>query len=366
MADASKALLTDLLKQVSRSFYLTLRVLPCAVRPQIGLAYLLARTTDTIADTEILPLQQRLNALAALRGRILGQIESPLDFGELAQQQGLPAERALLERVEDSLALLRPLSAEDLLLVRKVIDTITCGQELDLKRFEGGAGSPLPDATTDNPRRARSDTPDQKTIIALQNDPELDDYTYRVAGCVGEFWTRMCRAHLFPNATLDDAQLLADGVRFGKGLQLVNILRDLPRDLRQGRCYIPMERLAAAGLRPEDLLRPGVEPVFRPVYHALLDMAEAHLAAGWRYTNSIPTNQWRVRLACAWPVLIGVRTVQLLRAGNPLDPERRIKVTRSGVRGIILRSLLRVPFPGMFRKLWTSLPIPSRQSRESC
>src|ERR1043165_9643965 len=128
-------LLTDLLKQVSRSFYLTLRVLPGAVRPQIGLAYLLARTTDTIADTEIIPLEKRLTALGMLRSRIFGQTDARLDFGELAQQQGLHAERVLLERVEDSLALLRTLSPEDLELVRKVIDTITSGQELDLMRF---------------------------------------------------------------------------------------------------------------------------------------------------------------------------------------------------------------------------------------
>jgi len=35
--------LTGLLRDVSRSFYLTMRVLPGAIRPQIGLAYLLAR-----------------------------------------------------------------------------------------------------------------------------------------------------------------------------------------------------------------------------------------------------------------------------------------------------------------------------------
>ena len=59
--------LNDLLQQTSRSFYLTLRVLPAAVRPQIGLAYLLARTTDTIADTELVPIEQRLDALKRLR-----------------------------------------------------------------------------------------------------------------------------------------------------------------------------------------------------------------------------------------------------------------------------------------------------------
>ena len=44
--------LEDLLRATSRSFYLTLRVLPGGVRPQISLAYLLARTSDTIADAQ--------------------------------------------------------------------------------------------------------------------------------------------------------------------------------------------------------------------------------------------------------------------------------------------------------------------------
>lgn len=341
VADASKALLTDLLKQVSRSFYLTLRVLPRAVRPQIGLAYLLARTTDTIADTEIIPLEKRLAALAALRARILGQNEASLNLGELAHHQGSPAERILLERAEEALALLRTLDMEDLVLVRRVIDTITSGQELDLMRF-GRRGEPA----------TREEARPTKCVIALQTDNDLDDYTYRVAGCVGEFWTKMCRAHLFPDAKFDEAKFLEDGVRFGKGLQLVNILRDLPRDLQQGRCYVPAQRLSRVGLRPEDLLASESEAKFRPVYDELLNQAEAHLAAGWEYTNTIPENQWRVRLACAWPILIGLRTLARLRAGTVLDPARPIKVSRAEVRGILVRSLIRVPFPGAFRNLW--------------
>src|SRR5436309_836846 len=127
-----------------------------------------------------------------------------------------------------------------------------------------------------------------REIVALESDEELDIYTYLVAGCVGEFWTRMCRAHLFPQARLDDSFLLANGVLFGKGLQLVNILRDLPADLQQGRCYLPMERLAGLGLRPGDLLLPDNEPRLRPAYNDYLERAEAHLRAGWAYTNSLP------------------------------------------------------------------------------
>jgi farnesyl-diphosphate farnesyltransferase len=211
-----------------------------------------------------------------------------------------------------------------------VLNTISSGQELDLRRFAGASA---------------------QAVVALRTDEELDDYTYRVAGCVGEFWTRMCRAHLFPQAPVNDAFLLANGVRFGKGLQLVNILRDVAADLRHGRCYLPAERLAASNLRPEDLLQPANEPRLRPLYHAYLDRAEAHLLAGWAYTNALPRGSVRVRLACAWPILIGWETLKRLREGNALDAARRIKVSRGKVRQLVLRSVLLYPWPGAWERM---------------
>lgn len=325
MTPDSAHLLTDLLRQVSRSFYTTLRVLPSAVRSQIGLAYLLARATDTIADTELVSVADRLAALAALRERILRKSSTPVDFGVLQRHQGEPAERVLLERIEEAVGLLKGFGEADQQLIREVIETITSGQQLDLERFGGASGG---------------------RIAALAVDEELDDYTYRVAGCVGEFWTKICRAHVFPNARLDDAALLRDGVRFGKGLQLVNILRDLPKDLRQGRCYLPAKRLAAIGLTPEDLLDASNEPRLRPLYNSCLDLAEQHLMAGWSYTNRLPWSCVRVRLACAWPILIGVGTLARLRREPILDSSHRIKVTRAEVRSVMLRSVLLYPFPG--------------------
>ena len=338
--------LNDLLRETSRSFYLTLRVLPARVRPQIGLAYLLARTTDTIADTEIVPLAQRLDALQMLRERILGRNSAPLNFGELAKQQGLPAERVLLEKIEDSLALLQTLSLADLKLVCEVLATITSGQQLDLRRF-------APSAST-HERDEDKLKLGLQPIIALETEAELDDYTYRVAGCVGEFWTKICRAHLFPRARLDEQQFIADGIRFGNGLQLVNILRDLPADLKKGRCYLPLQKLEPARLLPETLLSPANEARFRPLFHRYLDEAEAHLRAGWTYTNTLPFGQFRVRLACAWPILIGVRTIKKLRAANVIELRQRVKVPRGEVRGIMLRSTLASPLPFAWRRLFPS------------
>ena len=170
-----------------------------------------------------------------------------------------------------------------------------------------------------------------------------------MAGCVGEFWTKICRAHLFPHARLDEEQFIADGIRFGKGLQLVNILRDLPADLKNGRCYLPAERLEQAKLFPEILLSPASGAKFLPLFHEYLDKAESHLAAGWVYTNTLPFAQFRVRLACAWPVLIGLRTIEKLRAADVFELQQRVKVSRGEVRGIIFLSLLACPLPFMWR-----------------
>ncbi len=339
MTSDAAHLLTKLLKDVSRSFYLTLRVLPGAVRPQTSLAYLLARATDTIADTQIISVELRLNALRLLRERILGIHHKPLDFGDLSRNQGSPAERILLERIEEALSLLLTLPIPDQQLIREVLSTITSGQELDLKRFGTATG---------------------KNILIPLTDPDLDDYTYRVAGCVGVFWTKTCRTHLFPHAKVNEEQLLANAVRFGKGLQLVNILRDLPADLRQGRCYLPAEKFQYAGLTPYDLLSTESEPKLRPIYNSYLDIAQAHLTAGWNYVHALPRSCVRVRLACAWPILIGVQTIARLRVENVLDPDRRVKVNRAEVRATILRSILLYPFKSAWHGLFAQASAPMK------
>jgi farnesyl-diphosphate farnesyltransferase len=340
----SFSFLNSLLRDVSRSFYLTLRVLPKPVRWPIGLAYLLARASDTIADTNLLSVERRLKALVQLRERIMGTNLIPLEFGDLIQPQtvgsprvvgqGTSAEWMLLGAIEDILSALNHFSEQDQQLIREVLHTIISGQELDLKRFCGE---------------------DNRSLQALITEAEVDDYTYRVAGCVGEFWTRMCQIHLLQRHSMDMDRLLRDGIRFGKGLQLVNILRDIPADLQNGRCYIPQTQLETIGLCPHDLKDPLNEPRFRPLYQDWLDRAETHLAAGWDYTNSLPFGCLRLRLACALPILIGIRTLAQLKTEPVLDPSRRVKVRRSDVRSILFSTILALPFPSRFRRLYQKM-----------
>ncbi len=307
-ANQQSELIGPLLRDVSRSFYLTLRVLPAAIRPQISLAYLLARATDTIADTRAVSRQNRLEILRAMHAD-LSYDES---LTALREHQTLPAEMRLLERLPDCLAMLETFSEADRSLVRELLHMIICGQIFDLEKFPGES---------------------EREPVALRTDNELDQYTYMVAGCVGEFWTKMCVAHLPALRDWELRRMCELGVRFGKGLQLVNILRDIPRDLRIGRCYLPVSD-------PRALLVAENFETIRPQYTRWLERAVEHLDAGRQYTLAIPAPVGRLRLACIWPIWIGLKTIGLLRRSNPLDPATRIKVSRSEVYGLVVRSVL--------------------------
>jgi len=307
-----------LLRRVSRSFYLSLAVLPRAVRPTIGLAYLFARASDTIADTRLIDRASRIAHLEALRAALADGAISTV-VGATAASQALPAERALLERLPECLAAYRALPPADRARVHAVLVTIIEGQIQDLRVFPGE---------------------DEGKLAALETRADLDRYTYLVAGCVGEFWTEVHVAHRPRLARWDLPRMRALGTRFGKGLQLTNVLRDVPRDLRQGRCYLPREDLARWGLEPRDLLDPGRAPATRPLLAEWLNTALDHYEAGWQYTFAIPRREARMRLACAWPLLIGLRTLDLLAASpNWLDPATTLKVPRVRVYGLMVHSL---------------------------
>src|SRR6476646_6181409 len=230
-----------LLRSVSRSFYLSLRFLPKALRDPLSLAYLLARATDTIADTSEPPVSLRTDALRDLAAAIQGS-GARCAVDSFAPLQNDKAERTLIEQLPALLGWLGELPADHRAEVRNVLVKINRGQALDLGRV-GEADK----------------------IRALKNAAELDEYTYLVAGCVGEFWTRLCFAHVKNFSARPESEMRDLGVRYGQGLQLVNILRDAGDDLRNGRCYFPADELDSLGLKPSEVLGDPsrIEPVMK-------------------------------------------------------------------------------------------------------
>ena len=326
-------LLRQLLKSVSRSFYLSLRILPDGPREPAGLAYLLARAADTLADTRTLPPEQRLIALQAFRRQLTGPAipgELPTLTAGFDAAAATPGEAALLAALPDALALLAAQPAPDRQLICGVVDTLTQGMEFDLTRFPAEISPPeFPGPESSG------------QIAALETAAELDRYVYLVAGCVGEFWTALCRRHDAALAGWDMDEMAALGVQFGKALQLTNVLRDVPRDLRMGRCYLPMDELTAAGLTPAALLTPQNSGPARPLLRRWLLTALAHFEAAEAYLLAIPRRRIRLRLAAYWPLALGLMTLALLarRPDDWLAPQRPARVRRRQVYALLLRSV---------------------------
>ena len=239
-----------LLKGVSRSFYLTLRILPAAVRESIGLAYLVARFSDTVADGANTEAERHL---LARRDEIEGWLAASPDRSD----------------------------------IERVWTTIREGQRFDQDRFSLPETSPL-------------------------NKQELDLYAYLVAGCVGEFWTGLCAKKIPGFASRNIAEMTALGIRFGKGLQLVNILRDREADCVKGRIYVPTER-----------------------FNEVLADARAHLQAAHEYVRAL--RNYRLRVACALPLFLADETLGLIER-DPSAP--RVKVSRQRVWLLLLRALI--------------------------
>ncbi len=321
--------LTDVLKDVSRSFYLTIRILPRNLREPVGLAYLLARAADTIADRRAGLPGQRLESLLTLRTQVAGPADLRV-LQELVSQAikgtSSPQEQATFGSLIDSFSLLESLEASDREQVRWVVTTLTQGMEMDLRIFSlGGSGHAAADSGE---------------LVSLATSDDLDRYIYLVAGCVGEFWTNVTAAHEPRLKGWDLAHMSQTGVRFGKALQLTNILRDVPRDLRMGRCYLPADELAAAGLVPEDLLDPENERRARAVLVPWMQAALGHFDAAEEYLLAVPRRSVRLRLACLWPLLLGLATLaRVARGGKWLDPDTTVKVSRGWVYRMMALSL---------------------------
>jgi farnesyl-diphosphate farnesyltransferase len=334
-------LLFPLLKSVSRSFYLTLAILPAEVRAQMTVAYLYARAADSLADMSLVPRPQRFHYLGRFREWLLDPIGHESAVREIQEalspvgpQSG---EQILLERLDYCRQVFDTFTVQDQHLIRGVMETLTSGMLHDLTVFPGER---------------------EQGLTALKSLSDLDHYVYSVAGCVGDFWTRMVCRHRPAFKDWDVEAMATMGIRFGKGLQFTNVLRDIPRDLRRGRCYIPETLLAQAGLNPNDLLDPNVLPRFKPILGELLCLAMDHLDQGWLYTMAVPRREWRVRLACVWPILFALKTLRKISLSTGLlDPGVTIKMTRGEVyrdmalsAGAVGSRLLLTSYYGLLRK----------------
>lgn len=109
----------------------------------------------------------------------------------------------------------------------------------------------------------------------------LEDYCYRVAGSVGEMMVPIL------NKNPNDA-LFQSGIALGKGMQIVNIVRDVGADLRLGRRYIPLEIFNKFGYTEEDWENQVVNEPFKQVIDYLTERADQWFTEGLAHVDQYP------------------------------------------------------------------------------
>jgi len=162
------------------------------------------------------------------------------------------------------------------------------------------------------------------------SEADLLRYCYHVAGAVGVMMA------VVMGVAPDDADTLDRSCDLGVAFQLANIARDVAEDHAAGRCYLPGDWLAEAGVAREALLAPAHRPAVAAMVRRL-----CALQAG--YEASARVGARRLPFRCRWAVLsaagiYGAIAREAERLGGGAL-ERRIVTSRAAKLGFVLRGL---------------------------
>jgi farnesyl-diphosphate farnesyltransferase len=209
--------LETLLERTSRTFALSIPVLPEPTRREVMLAYLLFRIADTFEDAAHWPPELRVEALREFEDLL--SRNDPQAARRLAAKwsAAVPARQEgyceLIREVPFVLDAFFALAPEAVVSIRSHV----------VRSARGMAGF------VQSGRDGR---------VSLETLQDLHDYCYAVAGIVGEMLTELFllgRERLQPIATT----LRNRAAFFGEALQLVNILKDASVDAAEGRSFLP-------------------------------------------------------------------------------------------------------------------------------
>lgn len=308
--------LNTLLKHTSRSLYLSAKILPPSIRPAFGIAYLLCRYADTIADTALLPAPRRLYWIEKFPQLVRkpNTTEQEMLTRELSGTSDNPYEAALITHLTDCINALEKTDPALKPYIYDVVSAVCEGMKIDLTTF--------PNEPTQMPG-------------AFNTSAELALYCRLMGGKPGLFWSQLI-CYSAPVKRTEET-FWEYGEKIGDALQIVNILRDLPKDLQQGRCYFPRTELHDYNLTSADLKLKKSNKKFIPIKQKWIRWGKENLGPCCTYYNAIPKQAWQIRAAVAWPLLWTADTfAKLNKEPDLLNPKKRVKISRARIYATLL------------------------------
>jgi farnesyl-diphosphate farnesyltransferase len=300
-----------ILPKVSRTFALTIPQLPAGLEEIVANAYLLCRLADTIEDDSVLGSTTKAAFMDEFL-RVINGTADPEDFARrLVPQlsnQTLEAERDLVANTPRVVRITSTFSDTQRNAVIRCVTTMCRG---------------MPEFQHHN------------TLDGLPSLVDLDRYCYFVAGIVGEMLTELFCEHCDDLAS-QRAEMMELALRFGQGLQMTNILKDVWEDRNSNTCWLPRSLFndidgglsQAMHSRNSDAMTNGITE--------LVGIAHAHLQSALQYTQLIPKNQPGIRRFCLWAIGMAVLTLRKIHDHPGYQNASEVKISRRAVRATVL------------------------------
>ncbi len=316
-----------LLDRVSRTFALTIPELPQSLRLTVGNAYLLCRIVDTIEDEPTLPPERK----RALSERFTAVVAGDDDPAAFAEQLGAclsdrtpRAERALVEATPQVVALTRGFGSVQRAAIERCVRIMAGGM---------------------------SEFQERRPTQGLADLAEMERYCYVVAGVVGEMLTDLFCDHC-PEIAPRAPQMRLLAVRFGQGLQMTNILKDIWDDSSRSVCWLPRSVFARHGVDLATLSSGVDRPRLAAGVEELVALAHAQLAAALEFVLMIPPRERGIRIFCLWAIGMALLTLRRIRAQPGFRSGREVKISRHSVRATALACRLAAGSDRLLRLLF--------------
>ncbi|MDZ4857482.1 MAG: phytoene/squalene synthase family protein [Candidatus Hydrogenedentes bacterium] len=318
-----------ILRDVSRTFALTIPQLPERLRMVVGNAYLLCRIADTIEDSPALTIEQKCQFGDAFVTIVEGErptAEFGEQLGDALTQGSLDSERDLVRNAAAVIRLTHSFHPDERAALSRCIRIMAGGME----DFQEG-----------------------RFTHGLRDVAHLNSYCYHVAGVVGEMLCELFCLHSSEAAQRRN-ELLALAVSFGQGLQMTNILKDIWEDKQRNVCWLPHELFARHGFNLRELGTRKNDPAFRDALFEMLGITRGHLENALTYTMLLPKSEPGMRRFCLWALGMAVFTLRRIHANPFFDSGDDVKISRRIVRGVIAVSNAACKSDVALRSLFTA------------
>jgi len=301
--------LRDMLRNVSRTFAISIEQLPAGLRESVTIAYLLFRVSDCLEDTDELESGRKAKLLRLWAQVLDGETSVDALTNAVADLDENDPEVYVTQHADQLLHALHKLPKPN----QETISHHVHATSLGMARW-------------------------QEHGPFVETEEEMDDYMFEVAGRVGYLLTDLFGWYS-PFIAKQKDKLRPLAREFGLALQTVNIIRGMRKDYERGWVFVPRSFYEPLGLTRDSLFAQENQVQALQVITRLADKAEMHLRDGLQYIINIPPIHYRIRLACMWPLFFAIKTLAVSR-DNIHVILNEAKITRTEVTKIIRNTTL--------------------------